>query len=395
MKRIIVTLISMVVAVSGSFAQPSLKFSGYLQSQYQYGQEDAALKIGTANEHKGESFNRFGIRRGRIKLTAVDGIYSSVIQADLTEKGLGLKDAYLNVKDPWFGTLQVRGGVFDRPFGNEISYSSSRRESPERSTIFQTLFPEERDMGAMLVLQPAKTSAWNFLKLEAGLFAGNGIKQEIDSRRDFIGHLSAKTTKENFSFGGGISLYSGSVYQGTENVYRMKDGGFVVETDAGNKGSFAKREYFGADVQFSVETLAGFTSLRAEYLTGRQPGTLGSSKSPNAAALPTADTYLRDFSGFYVILVQDLGKLPFSIVFKYDYYDPNMDISGDDVGLGGTSKADLFSNTFGFGGLWKISNSFRLQAFYEVNGNETTVNLADRTGDIKDNVFTLRLQYKF
>lgn len=395
-KKITVFLFALLIA-NMAFAQ-SVKFSGYIQSQYQYGEKDASLKVGTANENPEESFNRLGIRRGRFKLTATDGkLASGVFQVDVTEKGVGFKDAYLNLKDPWFNTIQLRAGIFDRPFGNEISYSSSRRESPERSTLFQTLFPEERDLGAMLVLQPAKTSVWNILKLEAGLFAGNGIKQETDSRKDFIGHLSlAKTVGNAFSYGLGASYYNGGVYQGSEKVYTLNDKKFVLDENETNKGGFAKREYVGFDFQVAIASSLGISQLRAEYLFGQQPGLSGSSKSPNASSLPAADTYIRNFSGAYAIFVQDLGTLPLSAVVKYDFYDPNTEISGDEIGSSeGTSKTDLSFNTLGLGVLWKISNAFRLQAFYEINKNETSAHVAGRNEDLKDNVFTLRLQYKF
>ncbi|GHT74230.1 hypothetical protein AGMMS50262_06760 [Bacteroidia bacterium] len=373
-----------------------LKISGYIQSQYQYGEKASSLKVGSGNENAEESYDRIGIRRGRIKLVYEEGIASGTFQIDLTEKGLGLKDAYLNVKDPWFQSNQLRAGVFDRPFGNEISYSSSRRESPERSTIFQTLFPEERDLGAMLVLQAPKTSVWNVVKLEAGWFAGNGIKAETDSRKDFISHLSAgKPIGSDGAWGVGISYYNGSVYQGTKNVYTMKDNSFVLNEADDNKGKYAKREYVGFDGQFSILSPAGLTQLRAEYLFGQQPGTDKSTKSPNVATLPTADTYIRDFKGGYVIFVQDLGQSPFSAVLKYDWYDPNTKVSGDETGQNGTTKTDLSFNTFGFGALWRINNNLRLQAFYEINKNETTANIDNMKEDVKDNVFTLRLQYKF
>ena len=41
------------------------KVSAYIQGQFQYGQEDATLKVGDKNEHEDKGFNRFGIRRGR------------------------------------------------------------------------------------------------------------------------------------------------------------------------------------------------------------------------------------------------------------------------------------------------------------------------------------------
>jgi phosphate-selective porin len=300
------------------------------------------------------------------------------------------------VKDPWFHSLHLRAGIFNRPFGDEISYSSSRRESPERSTLFQTLFPEERDLGVMAVLQAPKTSFWSILKLEAGLFAGNGIKQETDSKKDFIGHFSANQTIGNeISWGAGISYYRGGVYQGTEKVYKMNAEGFALNDDVSGKGKFSNREYTGFDAQFSWINVLGMTQLRAEYLFGQQPGTAGSSKSPNASSLPAADTYIRHFRGGYLIFVQDIGTFPLSAVLKYDWYDPNTAIAGDEAGQSGTSKTDLFQNTFGFGALWRISNHLRLQAYYEINTNETTATIERMKEDVKDNLFTLRLQYKF
>lgn len=376
--------------------QSKFKVSGYIQTQLQWGQESASLKVGSANENPEESFNRLGVRRGRIKFTYnATSLLSGVFQVDFTEKGVGFKDAYFNLKDPWINTLQLRAGIFNRPFGNEIGYSSSNRESPERSMIFQTLFPDERDLGVALTLQPAKTSPWNILKLEAGLFAGNGIKPETDNRRDFIGHLSVEKKFQDMKLGSGVSYYNGGVYQGSSKVYTMQGSAFIESDSESNKGKFAKREYFGIDVQFAAHTKAGMTQLRAEYLWGQQPGISGSSKSPNWTSLPADDTYIRPFSGWYAILVQDLGRLPFSVVLKYDVYDPNTKVKGHEVGQNGTSKADIAYDTFGFGALWRISGALRLQAFYEMVRNETSNNVSGFEKNRKDNVFTLRLQYKF
>lgn len=387
-----------------------VKISGYIQGQLQVGEKDAKLKVGSDNEDKEHSFNRIGIRRGRIKFAYDEKIISGVFQLDITEKGVNFKDAYLGIKDPWVGTNSFKAGIFDRPFGYEISYSSSRRESPERSTIFQTLFPDERDLGAMLVLQPAKTSPWNILKLEVGLFAGNGIKLETDNRKDFIGHLSVnKSISSNMKVGGGISYYNGGVYQSTENVYTMKDDVFVLDTNSDNKGKFAKREYVGFDAQFSIMSAIGMTSLRSEYLFGQQPGSASSTKSPNYSNLPGSssssapseyDMHIRKMSGGYVMLVQDLGTLPLSVVAKYDWYDPNTKISGNNVGktASGTSiattKTDLSQNTIGLGGLWRVNPNLRLTAYYKINNWEDCNNITDYD-NWEGNVFTLRLQYKF
>ena len=373
-----------------------IKISGYIQADYQYGEEDASLKVGGENENPEKAFNRIGIRRGRIKFTYEERIVSGVFQLDLTENGIKFKDVYLNIKDPWLKTNSLRAGVFDRPFGFEISYSSSLRETPERSTVFQTLFPEERDLGVMLQLQAAGDSPLNFMKLQAGLFAGNGIKEETDSRRDFIGHLSAtRNIGKVFRIGGGLSYYHGSVYQGTEHVYRMVDKSFVLDNNPENRGKFAKRQYIGFDVQIGYTSCLGLTQLRGEYLFGEQPGVQKNSKSPNSSDLPETDTYIRRFSGGYVVFIQDLGKLPLSAVLKYDWYDPNVKIKKDEIGLNNTGTGDIAMQTVGVGGLWRINKNLRLQALYEFNSNEKSENLKGYDVNRKDDVFTLRLQYKF
>ena len=198
-----------------------LKITGYIQAQWQL-----ADTAGAVTPYSGGAFpiatdNRFAIRRGRIKFTYENELSTYVLQIDATEKGVVLKDAYVAVKDPWAQFVTLTAGVFNRPFGYEITYSSSARETPERARIFQNLFPGERDLGAMITLQPKKGTRYDWIKLDAGLFTGNGINSEFDTKKDFIGHLYfAKANKsETIKFGGGISYYNGGVYQGTKYIY--------------------------------------------------------------------------------------------------------------------------------------------------------------------------------
>ena len=417
------------------------KVSGYIQTQYQYGQaaadgnnfklakranayESNAYYPGSTDYKGLEGFGRFGIRRGRFKLTYEEGIASGVVQIDVTDKGINdanvpgrnvvmFKDLYLNVKDPWFGTSAFKAGIFDRPFGHEIAYSSSRRESPERSRIFQSLFPDERDLGVMLTLQPAKTSAWNLLKLEGGLFAGNGIKPQISSRMDFIGHLSAtKIFGSDMSLSGGISLYAGGVLQTDSSRYVMEDNKFVLEGGEKSRkyiGSYAKRQYIGFDAQYSVMTSAGLTQLRGEYIFGKHPGNASAAYNFGLNDIPSGAVYMRKISGGYVLFVQDLGdQLPLSAVVKYDWYNPNTDVSGDNIAAedSKTTAGDIALSNLGLGLIWRINPALKLTAYYDVVSNETTSNLKDTKdgenitrygyeGHRPANVFTLRLQYKF
>ena len=198
------------------------KASAYIQGQYQYGEEDASLKVGDKNENADAGFNRIGIRRGRIKFEYNDGIGTGAVQIEVNDKGVSYRDLYIGVKDPWTKRSSLTVGVFNRPFGYEIPYSTSNLESPERATIIQDFFPDERDLGAMLTLQPVKESKFYFLKLEAGLFAGNSINKETDSRKDFIGRLGAEKTIGDYAqWGLGVSYYKGSVYNPTTTAYEM------------------------------------------------------------------------------------------------------------------------------------------------------------------------------
>ena len=403
------------------------KVSGYIQAQYQYAETDAdginfklTNRANAYEQQELESYGRLGIRRGRIKFTYDEGIASGVVQIDVTEKGISgdrnvvtFKDVYLSIKDPWIGTNSFKAGVFDRPFGHEIAYSSSRRESPERARIIQSLFPDERDLGAMLTLQAAKTSPWNILKLEAGMFAGNGIKAQFTTHMDFIGHLSVtKVIGSDITIGGGVSAYLGGVFQNDSSVYVMKDNQFVLDSKTvDNIGKYAKRQYIGFDLQFSAYSAAGLTNLRGEYIFGEHPGNASGAYEFKFNGLPPAEApiYMRKIAGGYVILAQDLGKLPFTALVKYDWYNPNTEVSGNDIAAAGsgTTKGDINMSNIGMGLIWRINPALRLTAYYDLVGNETTDNLPDTKdedgkitkygyeGNRKDNVFTLRLQYKF
>lgn len=83
---------------------------------------------------------------------------------------------------------------------------------------------------------------------------------------------------------------------------------------------------------FNYASNIGMTKLMAEVVLGQQPSTNSSSKSPNDSNNGTSDTYIRNFNGWYVMLVQDLGQSPLSLVAKYDYYDANTKLEEDEVG---------------------------------------------------------------
>ncbi len=368
-----------------------LKVSGYIQFQYQKA-DSMGVKSFAGGDFDSKTDSRFALRRGRVKFAYAGTLSNYVLQFDVTEKGLAIKDAYINFTDPWLQALTITGGVFNRPFGYEIAYSSSQRESPERARFTQTLFPGERDLGGMLTFQMPKVSRWNFIKVDAGYFTGNGTNPEFDKKKDFIGRIGIvkATSSETIRYGLGLSYYNGGVYQGTKAAYVMSDASGVqvfskLAADT-TVGSFLKREYKGIDAQLTVESFLGLTTMRGEYVFGIQPGQSKSSTSPTTdftkvtAPATVPDAYVRKFNGAYVYFVQSIANTPLTLVAKYDIYDPNTKVKGDEVGasatgMKATTAADLKYTTLGLGAVFAVSNNVKLTAYYDMVKNETSSNL--------------------
>lgn len=380
-----------------------LKLSGYVQGQWQWAEQPGIAAFGDGGSFNSSTNNRFMIRRGRIKFTYQLGIVQAVIQPDFTEKGVGIKDVYINVTSK-SKVIGGQVGVFDRPFGYEISYSSSLRESPERSRVFLSLFPGERDLGAMAILKGRSGWLADFT-LNAGLFNGNGIGVETDSQKDFIGRLAYLKKFSRAQLGAAVSYYNGGVLSATTTRYKFEQGvGYVANTVPG--GYVSRRVYTGVGIQYLQQWGAGTTNIRAEFVGGRQPGIQKSNAMPGgtsfAANAPTSDIYLRDFVGYYAILCQDIGRSKHSVVLKYDYYDPNTKVSGNEIGkLQGTGAADIAYSTFGVGYLFRWNQNIRLMAYYDMVYNEKSESmktdnpLTNYAARIKQNVLTLRVQVKF
>ena len=81
---------------------------------------------------------------------------------------------------------------------------------------------------------------------------------------------------------------------------------------------------------------------------------------------------------------------------KYDWYDPNTKVSGDAIGKPGNNLtvADIRYGTLGLGLTRYFSGNLKFLAYYDIVRNETTI-LPGFTEDLKDNIFTFRVQLRF
>jgi hypothetical protein len=398
-----------------------VKISGYIQAQYQHADSNG-IKSFEGGNFPTQSMNRMMIRRGRLKV-AYSGTNSQyVVQLDVTEKGVSFKDIYMVFTDPFIKTVSLQSGIFNRPFGYEIEYSSSARETPERSRMFQTLFPGERDLGAAVILSSEK-GLFKYLNFKGGWFAGNGIALETDNTKDFIGKLSFKLPVDEangFMIDGGVSTYYGKVTRDFQTkvtatgTATLADGTKVVTPPSstptqnytyeskGTNNAFAKtdsswfplvkRQYFGGDIQMYIPYLSavsfmGPTKIMAEYITGMQPGT----KTNNAFyQVGSGDLYLRNFAGYYVTFVQNFTKR-FQVMVKYDVWDPNTKVKGNNV----KTEGDVAYTTLGYGLIYNYDSNIKFTLYYAGVKNEITSGVKGYGTDLKDNVLTARIQYKF
>lgn len=391
----------------------NLRITGYLQPQFQVAQEKGAESY-AGGDFSRHSNNRFMLRRARVKIDyfipTVDGYPKALFtfQVDATERAVGLRDMFVKLYETKRHFLSVTAGMFARPFGYEVNLSSTYREAPERGRMSQILMPSERDLGVMVTYEPlARTARNKVIKVDAGIFNGQGLsgRTDFDSYKDFISRLTVKPVeKGSWTFTGGLSLLAGGWRNGTNYVYDISslpngDKFFKVDSTPSNFGAKVPRQYYGADAQAVWKHGWGETEVRAEYWTGKQPGTAittvnpGDTPSLNGTPLPT---YKRNFDGAFLLFLQNIVDKKNQLIVKYDWYDPNTEVAKLEIGKAGTNltAADIKYSTLGLGFLRHINENVKLVLYYDIVRNETT-NLDGYKKDLPDNIFTTRIHFRF
>lgn len=385
-----------------------IRISGYMQPQYQVASEKGidSYAGGDFPQHVN---NRFMLRRGRIRFD-YEGYTDNnkpslqfVFQFDGTERGVFIRDFWGRIYENRFELFSFTTGMFARPFGYEVNLSSSDRETPERGRASQILMRTERDLGAMVSLDPRQETNWlHYFHVDAGFFNGQGLTSpaDFDSYKDFIARMSFKpfSLSKQLSLSAGLSLLQGGFFQNSKYVYKSGTAGndpvFVIDSSVSNIGKKSPRQYRGADVQLKWEHDWGNTEIRAEYWWGTQTASATATETP--PTLLNEPHYIRDFDAAFFYLLQNIINDKHQLIVKYDWYDPNTSVSGNAIGKAGTnfSPADVRYNTLGFGYTYYINDNVKLLLWYDMVRNEST-SLPGYTSDVDDNIFTTRLQFRF
>jgi len=385
-----------------------LNIGGYIQPQFQYIQEKGAKSYG-GGDFNPNSNNRFMLRRGRIRFEYArfdqnqHPVVQFVFQFDGTEKGVFARDFWGRIFESRWQVFALTAGMFARPFGYELNLGSPDRESPERGRMSQILMKTERDLGAMVTYEPRKHQTFlQHFKWDAGFFNGQGLTNTIgdfDSYKDFISRMSIKPVliRKNLFASAAGSYFNGGFMQNTASVYSMSEQNgkpyFKLDSSTSKIGAKLPRQYYGADMQIKWLHKKGSTEFRAEYWWGTQTATFFTSETP--PVLLNEPAYIRKFNGAYFYLLHTF-LLKHQLAIKLDWYDPNTDVKGTQIGQPSTSTgaADIKYSTLGFGYIYYMNDNLKWVFWYDVIKNENT-QVPDFKSDKKDNLFTLRLQFRF
>ncbi len=391
-----------------------LRFAGYMQPQFQYIETNGAKNFG-GGDFAPNSDNRFMLRRGRIR---IDYLHSNeknqplaffAFQFDGTERGVAIRDFWGRFFENKFELFAITTGMFARPMGYEVNLSSADRESPERGRMSQTLMKTERDIGAMLTFEPRRASSKiRWMKIDLGLFNGQGLSgtTDFDNHKDLIGRFALKPQtfkKLGWVLSAGVSAYYGGITSQSAWIYKVDGKGahaqFKGDSASSNIGYVTPRKYYGADVQLKIPNKKGYTEFRAEYIGGQQTATASTTETPGTYPVTSTNAllplYTRNFNGAYFYYLQHLGTDRLQLILKYDWYDPNKNVKGNEITAAkGFTAADVQYNTLGGGFVYYMNVHVKATFFYEWVMNEST-GLSGVTGDIKDNLLTCRVQYRF
>jgi phosphate-selective porin len=351
-----------------------IKISGYVQAQWEYYDKDVERTNGYNNT--------FYIRRARVKFTyeALDGV-KFVLQPDFSTGNLSLKDAYAVLNLPKLKDLTLWAGQMNRP-NYEVEYSSGQREVLERSRVIRALYPGEREVGVKLEYIGSKIPVKFQLMAMNGNFTGAQAK-DVDSKKDLMGRLvySVKLPGAGIGIDFGVNGYYGGNLAKNNSYIRNSDG--TVDS-LSNEWRYLNKKWAGGEIQIFADVLGGL-AIKGEYMAGLN--STPSTVSPTATRtqkLASPNLY-KNITGYYIYLIKNIGAKN-QFVARYDYFDPNSKLSGD------ASGGDISYKTLSLAWQYYLNDFIRITAMYEMPSNETNATIPT---DIKDNLFSIRLQAKF
>ncbi len=376
---------------------------GYLQTQYESHQDSQdQLFQGGAPMNR----NRFSIRRARVGMTGeweyaafavqLDANTTNGPQVDLRKAEASLQYRPDRAKPP---IIMATLGQFDTPFGYELVESPHTRWFMERSTASQAFWPGEPDLGVRLA------GALGFFRWTIAGLNGEPLGEKTsyvlgdpNSAKDIVfrfgfdaqplpawqmaGGVSALRGK---GFHGGLDATASSVQwtdqNGDGSISPVEEGALTGK--AATPSQNFDRWCVGADLRTHVRSPLGVTKVYGEFM-------LGSNMDRGLyVADPTLTLVDQRELGFYAGVTQEIT--PYGVVgFRFDYYNPNFDATDSRGGklLPVSDAIKTYSPLVGL----VLPDRARLLFQYDVIKDALARNLTGVPTDLRNNVWTLRLQ---
>ena len=283
---------------------------GYLQTQYDY-----AFTNPDASSFKFKRA-RFGMR-GTIEN---DWGYYFMIETSPFISSTGdayIMDAFVTWKKHNWTRVSV--GSFKQPFSLDVATPCHALPTIERSIVANQLVAPQRDFGLMLL----GGNKYNKLNYFVALMNGRGLKVSDDNKKkDIVGRATYKVA--DFLTVGGSFRY-----------------GYPIPNN--NDDS---RTSYGAEFQFKMKEF----TVQGEYIYDE--GAYFAGSGGGCGSTPVELGEKRD--GAYLLVMYDKWKV--KPVFKYEFFDPNIDVK--DIGY--QERMTLGFNYF-------FNNKIRLQVNYLAN----------------------------
>lgn len=308
---------------------PTIKIFGYLQTQYDYTFNDIHENTLTFKRA------RFGIR-GKVK---DDFSYYFMLEASPFIGGVGstyLMDAFVSYEK--YNWAKISVGTFKQPFSLELNTPCNGLTTINRSIVVDQLVAPQRDFG-LIVLGGNKYTKFRYA---VALMNGRGLNVvDNNSKKDIIGRASYKLF--DFMSIGGSFRYG---YPNNNENTRTSYGGEMVLTLNNLK---IQGEYIYDEGDYNRAAGGG---------CGSEPVELGNKRD-----------------GGYIMISYDT-KWKVQPVFKYEYFDPNIDVKK----IGYQEMMTIGANYF-------VNDKIRFQLNYQAH-IETYIN-------IDNDILLAQIQVKF
>jgi hypothetical protein len=305
---------------------------GYLQAEYDYTFSD------------GTDENTFKFRRARIGARGKalnDFSYYFMLETSPFIGSSGdayLMDAFITYEK--YNWARISVGSFKQPFSLEVATPCHSLTTIDRSIVADQLVAPQRDFGIAVF----GGNKFNRLNYAFALMNGRGLKVKDDnSKKDIIGRITYKFT--DFMTIGGSFRY-----------------GYPIPNN--NDDS---RTTYGGEIVLVFNNL----KIQSEYIYDKGASFSGAGGGCGAEPVPLGEK--RD--GAYAMISYDT-KWHIQPVFKYEYFDPNLDVK--DIG---------YQEMMTIGANYFFNDKIRLQLNYQAH--------IETINNVDNDMLLAQLQVKF